>query len=114
MWIAEFEDGTVVDSTQMHWTDLKKDKKIVNLAFLKGTEGIKNMDSFYYVEEAVCEIPPSSHYYVEAGIIGGVDISSQTIKEYRLEYRTGALRAFSKPISEFRYSKDILVPGKKS
>lgn len=112
MWIAELEDGTVALSNEIYWTNLKKDNRIVRLSFTKTLEGLKNMDSYYYVEEALFMVPDGP-VINEAGVIGGIDIASQAITELRLDYKTGAVRTSTKSISELKYSKDILIPGKK-
>lgn len=119
MWRAVFEDGTSADSSQMYWTDIPKDKKIEKLTLSpleKEFVGkvLSGLDSYYYVIEAIAVVSSGKTVgNLEAEIIGGVNLELKTFSELRFNHRTGVLEETTKPMSEFKYSKDILIPGKK-
>lgn len=117
MWKVLLEDGSSVDSGEKYWTDLSKENKIVKLQFASSdppdwVEELSGMHSYYYVVEAIAEIP-SMNTRTEAEIIGGIDLEKDTITEIRFNYLNETIEQSCRPLSEFKYSMDILIPGKK-
>ncbi|SRR6266576_1805349 len=119
MWKAFFEDGSIQNSVLTYWTDLPKDKKIVKL-WLASPKGqvreLWNMDSYYYVIEAVTLVgggSSSAPSTIKAEIAGGINLESQTLKELRLNCSTDLIEVVTKPLVAYRYSAEILIPGKK-
>lgn len=117
MWRVVYEDDSAVDDQNTYWTDLPKDKLIVKVTLFNGSpfvgRELSGMDSYYYVKEAVGIVGSSATPTLEAEIMGGVNLETQTIEELRFNHRTKEVTVCSKQFSEYAYSKEILLPGKK-
>lgn len=120
MWTANFEDGTAISSKQTFWTKLPEEKKkltAVQLShphFPKLYISLANLDRYYFVTEAISFIQggEGSSSTIVAELIGGFDEQLGVVTEIRLDYR-GTVKSRLYPISDFKYSKDILVNGVK-
>ena len=117
MWRVVHEDGSAVDDQNTYWTDLPKDKLIVKASLYLGdafvNKTLSGFDSYYYAKEAVGIVGSSAAPTLEAEIMGGINLETQTVEEIRFNHRTKELTVCSKPLSQYGYSKEILLPGKK-
>lgn len=120
MWRVLYDDGIGIDDQNTYWTELPKDKPISKVTLFSGNNPfigreLSGMDKYYYVKEAITTIgvsSPSKHTIV-AEIIGGVNLIEQTIEELRYDCQYKSITSVIKPLSEYKYSEDILLPGKK-
>jgi hypothetical protein len=111
MWKAHYADGSTANSTSGYWTNLPKDKPISKLSLGGPATELVNKDSYYFVTEAFATVggPPT----IESFLIGGLDKETQMLTEIRFELRTKKFEKYSKPLKEYKYSVDILIPGVK-
>jgi len=115
MWLANFLDGSSVSSKSTNWTELPKDKKLTGVQlshplFPKLYLCLGDLDKYYFAKESLAFFG-SEQGTVVAEIAGGHDLRLGIGIEMRLEY-TGSVVTKVYPLSEFKYSPDILHEGK--
>jgi len=120
MWLANFEDGSSINSKSCFWTQLKDQsngKKLTGVQlshplFPNLHLALTDLDRYYFVTEAIQFFPGSGPTAptVVAEMIGGHNLELGVGVEMRLDYK-GSVKSKIYKLEKFKHTQDILVEG---
>lgn len=118
MWLANFEDGTAIDSKKCFWTQLPKEKRLTGLQLSHPLLPrlwlcLNGYDRYYFTTEGIAAMAGIQNVNIIAEMIGAQDLKLGVGVEVRLS-RTGNVNVRTYPISTFKYSAEILHDGNRN
>jgi len=116
MWIANFSDGSAIDSKKAFWNKLP-----INGRKMTGVQlthpylprlylCLNGYDKYYFTTEAIAIVNGTQSVNIIAEIIGAHDLKLGVAVEVRLA-RSGSVNVKTYPLNAFKYSPEILYDG---